>query len=264
MPETNETQVQNLESAVTNAVESAGTTEVATEVPVEAKPGETPSPAASAEGKVPESPTVDPETEKALNVYKMLNDPNTAPAVIKMLAEQIGLVGEKVEKKEAPQAPSPADILTQALGEEYAFLAPKLAAGLDAYTKAVITPLEQRIQQNSIAAEYDKAVNKLNSDTKGEFAKMDSQISALMDEIKPAPGVSVEKYLNNLYLIAKNSSPASTPAPQVQKVVERMTQNAQERLPSPSAATENRVVKGPALPSLDDAIAAALRGERFQ
>lgn len=202
------------------------------------------------------------EQEQALNVYRLLNDPNTAPAVVKMLAEQLGITQPQV--KNTQKEPGVAEILQQALGEEYSFLAPKLAEGIEKVIERAVTPLQQQVQRESAKVEFQTALDRINNTTKGDFNKYESKITALMDEIKPAPGVSVEKYLSNLYTIAKNSGGPPPPSQQVQQVVNRMQQNAQERIPSPSAATENRVVKGPVLPSLEDAISAALRGERFE
>ena len=218
---------------------------------------EAPSPAPE-EPAAPEGPSRE-EQEQALNVYRMLNDPKTGPHVAKMLAERFGIL--QPEKREEPKRPTAADYLAQSLGSEYAFLAPKLASGLEGYIQSVVAPLQEQFQRSQVAQEFSQATESLNSSTRGDYAKHESKIVELMDIMRPAPGVPIKSYLSHLYTIAKGSPP---PTGAVQRTVERMTRNAQEALPPPSAATENKVIKGPALPSLQVAIEAALRGERFQ
>lgn len=256
------------EETITPTVESSVESAVESQTLVETKPIETPTeppsePADKVEEKVeskPEGPSPE-EIEKALNVYKALNDPNTGPQVVRMMADQLGIT-EKEVKKEL-QKPTAVDFFREALGPDYEFLAPKLGGAIDQYMQANLAPMRQQIERANVAQEFNRAIEAVNTKTKGDFNKHEAEIVKMMDVVKPAPGVSTEKYLDTLYKLAK-SEKASAPSSQVKAVVSKMQQNAQENLPSPSAATENRVVRGPSLPSLEDSIAAALRNERFE
>jgi hypothetical protein len=205
------------------------------------------------------------EQERAINVYKLLNDPKTAPGVVRMLAEQLGIV-QTIQQSttEVPKEPTIADVIGNALGEEYQFLAPKIAAGIEKAIELRLTPVQQQLVQNQARNEFERAYNELNSATGGDFVKHEQKIVALMDVLKPGKDVPVKDYLNHLYSIAKGAPTPAPPSQQVRQIVNRMEKNAQANLPSPSAATEQRVIKGPNLPTLEESILAAVRGEVFE
>lgn len=252
---------ETLQSAVESAVTQETPEPVSQETPAETVETVETKPEQPVEPPVEENRPSQEEINKALNVYKALNDPNAGPQLVKMLAEQLGITQKEV-KQELKQ-PGAIDFLKGALGPDYEFLAPKLATGIEGYIQSVLNPLQENIQRNRAEFEYNTAISTLQDQTKGDFQKHQDGILKLMDVVKPAPGVSTRQYLETLYKMAKAEKPVP-PASVATKVVERMTKNAQENLPSPSAATENRIVKGPALPSVADAVMAALRGERFE
>lgn len=208
------------------------------------------------------------EIKQALNLQRMLMDPKTAPAALKMMGEMLGLeVAPQKQQttQEAAKQPTIAEILTANLGEEYKFLAPNLAKAMEQIVGLHVAPLQTQLQQNKLEVEFNNAVAELNKTSQGDFDKHQATVLQLMDRLKPGQGVSIHDYLNELYSLAKGKSPlVSTPNKQVQQVVDKMQRNAQENIPSPSAATENRVVKGPALPTLEQSIMAALNGESFE
>lgn len=248
-----------LESAVSSAVDSS--VSETQETPTEAQqtqetPQETQTQETTQQAEGPSSQ----EIEQAMNVYRILNDPSTAPHVVRALAEKMGLIQPPVTPKE--EKPSLSALLSQSLGDEYAFLAPKLAPALESAFSSALAPLQQQIQRTAVENEYNRAVAELNAETKGGYGQVEQKISDLMDVMKPAPGVPLKTYLANLYRIAGGPAPSVTQG--VQKVVNRMVQNANERIPSPSAATENKIVKGPKLPTVDEAVLAAMRGETFE
>lgn len=255
---------------LTQAVESAVAEPAAVSEPTETPAVETPSePVAETpaeqpaeEPAQPEGPSAE-EVQKALGLYNLLNNPETAPQVIQMLGKQLGLIKEPEAPRQKP--PTISDIVKSSLGEEYAFLGEKLAPAFEQALNAAIAPIQQQLAQTSIKAEFENARQRLNSKTEGDFGKFESEITKLMDTLRPADGVPIEGYLEHLYTVAKYQKGAAPISRETaKKVVTKIQQTAQERLPSPSAASEPRIVKGPKLPSLEDAIAAALRGERFE
>jgi DNA primase len=204
------------------------------------------------------------ERDRAVNIYRMLNDPQMGPGIVKMLAEQLGIPLQPSTPETKPPVPSIKDIITQHLGEEHAFLAPALAPAVEKAVQQLVQPIQRQLMESLVQNEYQNAISQINTETQGDFKKHEPKIVTLMDQFKPGPNVPIKAYLTNLYTLAKATVPTPPPARQVQTVVQRMVKNAQERLPSPSAATESKVVKGPALPTLEEAVMAAIRGEKFE
>jgi hypothetical protein len=238
----------------TPTVETTETAPVETEQP----PVETP------EG---EKAPADEDAQRAMQFWQALQNPETQPHVIEFLAKQAGYSLQKAQTEAAPQETAPTsvgEILAQHLGEEYAFLAPKLGSALEQALNAVVGPLREEIVRSRVTSEFDRATAALNERTKGEFKTHEKEIVGLMQRIKPAEGVPLQDYLDDLYHLAKAKKAPSSSTETAKKVVQRIQKNAQEALPSPSAATDARVLKGPNLPTLDEALAAAARGVTFE
>jgi hypothetical protein len=219
----------------------------------------------SVEPVVEETPKTQSEAELALQFYRALQDPNAAPAMVEFLAKQVGLNVQPTIKA-APETPEPSiqDLITKELGEEYGFIAPKLGSAIEKVLGKFIEPL--RAEQQKIAAvnEYDKAVAKLNAQTGGDFQKLEPEIVKAMEVLRPSDKATTEQYLSYLYKTVKGQNIQQVTQQAATKVVEKIQRNASEASPSPSAATDSRVIDGPSMPTLDQAIAAAVKGMQFK
>ncbi len=153
----------------------------------------------------------DDELKEAQVLYKALKNPAQAKAVAAALAEQYGVrVGVPETKAEVKEAKR--DILTRvkdALGQEYAFMAPKLGAALEA---ALEVEREERsgeisqLQMQNLITETDTILKTLARETKGESRKLEAKMTALMDEFHPAPGMSTDKYIRGIYKMASSET----------------------------------------------------------
>lgn len=263
--ETSPTLTEAINNAATS-IETESQAAPAETTPVETAPTEsTPVEAAPTEPVETPAPVYDANTQRAVDLFNALNDPQHASNVLEFLARQAGYELKAPQPAQTQQVKEPgiADLIAESLGEEYQFLAPKLGPAIEAALNRAINPLRQEIQQTKLSSEVDRAISDLSTENK-DFKQLEPEIAKLMKTMQPAPGVSYKDYLSNLTHIARAKTGNRVPQTTATAVVQRIAQNAKEALPSPSAATENRIIRGPARPTLDEAIAAALNGQLFE
>lgn len=170
------------------------------------------------------------EIAEAQKLYKALKNPGSAKAVAAALAEQYGVrygaPETKTEVKEAKQ-----DILakvTEALGPEYAFLAPKFGkaveAALDVVREEQSTQISE-LQMTNLINETDNVLKTLARETKGESRKLEAKMTALMDEFHPAKGMSTDKYIRGIY---KMASDGNAKAAGKKEVTDKINKNAKD------------------------------------
>lgn len=170
------------------------------------------------------------EIAEAQKLYKALKNPGSAKAVAAALAEQYGvqrgIPETKTEVKEAKK-----DILakvTEALGPEYAFLAPKFGkaveAALDVVREEQSTQISE-LQMQNLITETDNVLKTLARETKGESRKLEAKMTVLMDEFHPAPGMSTDKYIRGIY---KMASAGNAKAAGKKEVTDKINKNAKD------------------------------------
>jgi len=147
--------------------------------------------------------------KEAKALYKMLKGDN-ATEVVRMMAKNVGLLQDPPETKQEVKAAkkSMTAILKDKLGE-FGFLAEKLGPALDEMFEEVRAESAQRavqLERREIDNDVVKATAKLNKESKGEFGKLEKEISRLADKIKPGADTSVEEYMRSLYVIASSQS----------------------------------------------------------
>lgn len=170
------------------------------------------------------------ETKEAAILYKALKNPAQAKAAAAALAEQYGVrYGAPETKAEVKEAKK--DILTkvkEALGPEYAFLAPKFGAAMEAALDVVreenSTEISQ-LQMQNLINETDTILKTLSRETKGESRKLEAKMTALMDEFHPAPGMSTDKYIRGIY---KMASAGNAKAAGKKEVTDKINKNAKD------------------------------------
>lgn len=215
-----------------------------------------------------------PEQRKqAKNLFKLLQDPNSARITIQALASQAGLIETKKEAAEVKK--DILSVLKEEMGEEYGNLPDKLARSLEKIVEAAvaekIAPSQAKlaeIEGKTFENEVDSAMRRLNKETDGAASKLESDILQLMDQYLPGKDpetgktVSVYKYLKGLHEIAS----AGQKNRQIKKkIADKIQENANDmsRLRS-SGASDERVRSSEKL-TLDQIIAKnaqkLLRGE---
>lgn len=143
------------------------------------------------------------ERESATRLYNALKDPKTAKQVIRSLAAEAGLLETLADKKEAKS--SILDILSESLGEEYKFLAPKLGPAIE----KILGEQEKRIgdkfqeaQMREVERETNTAVVEVSKQFK-DFELFQPAIIKLMEQITPGKDMTQREYLTKLYKLAK-------------------------------------------------------------
>lgn len=201
------------------------------------------------ETKVESDGLTDEERGHAASLFKMLKSPETALDTIRMLAKQAGIIETKAEAKVA--AKTITDLLKEELGEEYAFMADKLAPAIEKATRHLVDEntkeLKDKFNADSearIAAEVDAGLKQLTEDfdDADDYLK---DIYELMDENPPSAKAKAENYFKDLYHIAKGRKASSNKVDRLREKVERNRNDAASRLASGGKGT---TVKGEAAP----------------
>lgn len=221
----------------------------------------TPAPEVKEDSKSPQSPEgIDPEElEQARNLYKVLKDPRTAKAAVKLLADEHGLIPSKDDspKVEAKKIRSIKAIVKERLGDEYAFLSDKLG---DVFEEALGTERERfearlsEVSTKSAIQEAEAAFDKLAKNY-DDFSQYEDTISSLMDRI-PNKDMSAYEYLETLYDIAKSRDVRGRSSKKLAAKLQRNSTDPDVKLGGKTNAAE---VKSPArVMSIDDALAEAV------
>lgn len=217
------------------APESPESADLQTVVENAAAPAE-PEPAAPAPSESTE-PKEDPRVAQAMQIYEALNNPNTAPAAVEFLAKQLGYSLQQ-PSAQTPAQPEPElgikELIAKELGDDYAFLAPKLGGAIENVINRVLGPMQQQMQRTQVTNEFDRAMADLNAETKGDFGKNEAEIVKVLQRLRPADGVSTKEFLRDAYNLARAGKPSAA----ANAVVSKINQRAQESLPSPAAGAE--------------------------
>lgn len=245
-------------TALDDAVKTAVTTEITqpatepkTETKVEAPPQET---------------AEQIKTRDALRLYEALEDPTIGPGVIKELAKRAGIAASEDKITPTAAVKTVVDVLKENLGEDYGFLADKLANGIQTIVNQIfderIKPIQGMTEsaiERAVVRETDASFAKFHSQYK-DAKDFDKEMTELSKKMPYDGSYPMEEYLGNLYkIVTSDRKEAKT----VEKTVNKINQNAKELRDSSTEVTETRVTKGSKLPSLNESIAAAFRGERL-
>lgn len=234
------------EPTLTESIETAAKTEQpkAEEPKVETK--------AEDETKEDEKPSdglTDEERQHAINLFNLLKNKDTAAETIKILASQAGII--KTEAKAEATAKSIVDLLREELGEEYAFMADKLAPAIEKATSRLvedktkdITAKFEAAEEAKVKDEVDKGITHLE-ETFDDAKEYFEDIFKLMDEYPPSSKVKASKYFEDLYSLAKARKAGESKSNKLREKIERNRNDAPSRLASGGKGT---TVKGEAAP----------------
>lgn len=194
-----------------------------------------------------EEKTADPNLEAAQTLLSAIQaGGQTAQQVLLGLAKSAGLAVEFKENQVAV-VKSLKDILVEKIGEDNSFLAEQLSAGLEEYLNvreqkytAQIEELKSRDSQNAISSEINATTANLAKFD--DFKTLETKMIELSAELKPAAGISPEKYLKILYTAAGGKSKLST-APSTQKIApQRVVSPALDRAPQAQPVPVDREI----------------------
>jgi hypothetical protein len=206
------------------------------------------------------------QQKEANALYKLLADPATQKATLETLAKQAGLLGTQETKKEVKEdAETLVKILEDSLGENLKWLAPKLAPALEKMLgkeREASSKTLAELKNQAVVKEVSDAYEALAKETKGLSRKFESKMVKLADEIYPAPGMSVIKYVRSLYTLASAEGTAKLSKEQLAEKINRNAKDAPGRLTNSSSSGGGKGKDSNVRVSLKDAVrqAAAKQG----
>ena len=159
------------------------------------------------------------ETANAKQLWKALKDPNTAPSVIKFIAEQNGYVpptkAPETPKEVAKEENKVAKILSKHLGPELQWLVDKLSPAIEEASAELMSENVKDLREAHVQSELDKFQSQGDralvviaekvygkADVNAIPEKVYTRMSQLMDEMPPSGQMTMETYLTRLHSIA--------------------------------------------------------------
>lgn len=152
------------------------------------------------------------EQLEAKQLLAALKDKDKSVKVIELLARENGFVkGETAPKEAKAVVKGMVEDLKEALGDDLAYLADKMGPVFEKHLKAqaeeALKPIKDQIDQETMERESKKArttveeLGKIYFD--GEIPEtLVSEMTTIMDRVKPTGGQSVESYLKEVLAIA--------------------------------------------------------------
>lgn len=199
------------------------------------------------------------ETRRALDLLRTLNDPDKGPQLLKILAQTAGLTKESTSEEKKVIIKSVKEVVKEALGPDYQFLADRLGnalTGLIPETKGLEDRLN-RLETENVNSKKEALANEIDSALSncfGQFEKVDPKVQTrfneLIDEMPPVPGkTKPDVYFKRIIKLAqeetgitlKLKSNSSNKDELTQGMKDRITRNkndASSKLASKEASTE--------------------------
>lgn len=213
-----------------------------------------------------EIPTIDPEQQVALDLFKALRDPSRAGSTLQQLADMAGL--DLVKKQDRQELKKDIKTLVkERLGEDNSILAdslgPLLEELLEGAVKDKLKPLEDSIFESKkieFSNRIENEISALDKETKGLSSKLESRMVELMGEISPGETTPPEKYIRHIFKLAKSEFDE---AERVKAQNTKQTKN-KETVSVQTGVNADRVKSGSKLPTIREAVAAAVRGETLE
>jgi len=206
-----------------------------------------------------ESDLDDTEIAESKNLYRALKNPQSRVAVLEHLAKQAGIDLTVEKKSEVAEAKKDIkSILKKHVGEKYEFLADMIGPAIDEIISQNNQELNSKFTKLHTSATEDKvqsALDKLASETKGESKKFHSQMIQAMEDFRPGPNISIDKYIRGLYQQVSGSARAKTTAKQIADRINRNANDVPSRLSGKQSTKGKDTPKGPM--SLRDSINSA-------
>lgn len=161
-----------------------------------------------------QEPVQDLDAEQGRQLIQALRDPQKAPLVIDFLAQQAGYTKATVQNKQDVREAKETinEILERNLGDDFKFLAPKLAPAIKESLEAMLSGEDSDLRQRVEAQEL-KGIQTETAQTHVELAQewfgsddmptnVVNAMSAAMDEFPPTATISPERYYKKIFALA--------------------------------------------------------------
>ncbi len=190
--------------------------------------------------------------DNAVNLYKAINDPSKAGAVIKYLNDNWQQHQQKAGITDTKE-PTIAELLKVELGEEFEPFAVKLAPALEKIVDRKMRPVQEKLSQT----DQEKTTNSNLAHTRefaNEFLGEDmipdniaNEMTRIVSIMPPSDKVSVKEYINiigklamqNLNIAPKSKTATSNITPKAPSPLSRLTKSAAKPSEGVSAAPKD-------------------------
>lgn len=212
----------------------------------------------------------DEEVANAKQIFKALKDPNQAPTLVKILAEQAGYLKAPETKKEAAEQTK--DIiakLREAAGPELDFLIDKIGPVLKEELASQVNSVRSELRVDQVNRENEKMINETKVAmvtlaqkyySKNDFpSDVYKEMSGLMNKVNPTPGMKPSDYIEMLYFAVAGKKGINVNNPAQGKRQEANRTNTMERLASDRSAKGQEIADVPRKMTLNEAIALATK-----
>lgn len=212
---------------------------------------------------------LDLETQQALQLLKALQNPETAKDTLAFLNSQINKTTEKTGETKQAVAKDVITLLRENTSEQYHFLVDNLAKGIEAVinqkVQEGISPVKSAVDNATLAQsakEVDAATTAFQKEhrIKDETDPIWVEIAKLSGELPWNGKGDIGTYLGRLHTIATKGQAETD---KIVKTVKKIEENAGDLSLKSSEVTDARVTRGSKLPSLDEAVRSAFKGERI-
>jgi len=213
-----------------------------------------------------EEPKLSSEQEMAIGLFNALQNPETAGPTLRHLAELAGLdlvkkSGQKELKKDIKT------LVKERLGEDNSILAESLGPLLDEVIKDAVEehlkPLKaERIKEKEtqFASQIEATFKELETESKGLSTKLEAKMLELMEQINPGPNTPPDKYIRHIFKLAK----AEYTEAELLKAQNKKQADNKKTTSIPGGANPDRIKAGSRLPTIKEAVEAAMRGETLE
>lgn len=242
-----------LETAITAAEEKIEKAATATEEAVEKPKAEEP-----LEEEKKETPKLDDETEMALALFRSLKDPAKSADVIRLMAKEAGII--ESPKQAETVAKTIEEVIKEGLGEDYEFLADKLAPVIKTAVEMATKDLREqseRTAQEQEAAKIKTAIDNVMGKY-AEVEKLEADVLKLMDEILPSPDQAPGVYFERLLKIAAAEKGITLKLKTASERIIANRDNSAVRLAAEGGKSEKAVTKSATPMNLNQAVEAAM------
>lgn len=211
-----------------------------------------------------------PNTAQALQIFEALNNPATAPAMVRFLNAQLEAQGLAPVTKSDLKDITLSDILKEGFGEEYTFLQEKLGPALEKAINQGITakigPLLEDIktqQQNlqleiantKISAALDPIIEEMGAE---EFDKIAEPLSKVMARYPNTANLPMKKYIKDMIALTENSLNSPSRTEKIRKNVREAKRN------RASGAEPDKIKIGSKTPTIREAVQLAMQGKQIE
>ncbi len=218
------------------------------------------------------------EVAAAVNLFRALNDPQSGPAILEVMAKKAGIIEGSTKKEQKEVVRTINDVVLEHLGPEFSVLGGKLSKILETVVPAIVMKIADPTNTKVANIEKAQVMRNLGAALDTSFGKYEDvpqkvqlKVKDLIDEIPPSPNTDPVKYFDRITkmasdetgikLIPKIKTKDKDTTEEKTKKIERNRRDAFSRLASEGAAEvkEGKNASPPQFKSRRAAIEDAMR-----